>query len=801
MSYSYQEALEASLEYFNNDDLAAKVFIDKYALKNREGDILEKTPTDMHYRIAKELAEVEKKKFQKPLTVEKIFTYLDKFKRIIFQGSPMFGIGNYYQYTSLANCFLVESPEDSYGGILKTDEQIVQICKRRGGVGIDISKLRPNHTPTLNAAGSSTGIVPFMERYSNSIREVGQHNRRGASLISLNVHHPEVLSFIQAKKDLKKITGSNISVKLTDEFLKAVEKNIDYQQKWPVDSDNPTISNYVRAKKVWDTIVDNAHQTSEPGLLFWDTVDRETPSNCYEEYTAKGVNPCGELLLSELSACRLLLLNLYTYVREPFTKKAYFDFEWFYNDAQIAQRFQENMIDLEVKSINRIINKIKQDPELLEIKNRELELWEKIKHKTISGRRTGTGITALGDTLAALNVKYGSKKSIEIVDEVYKTLKLACYQSSVDMAKELGPFEGWNYEKEKDNPFLLQIQQESPALYKEMKKYGRRHVSLLTTSPAGSVSILCQTTAGIEPVYELKYKRRKKVSANEEENNVDFVDQNNDKWVEFDIYHPKLKEWMEVTKQKNIEKSPWVCATNINWKDRIKVQAAGQKHNDHSISSTVNLAKDITKEEISKIYLEAWKSGCKGITIYRQGSRDGILIEKDENKDITKRPKSLPCNVHHTTIKGNKYFVLVGIWHDGTPYEVFAGKNGFLSTDIKTGHIIRKRKNFYKAEFNDKDETELSPITATMSDIEESFSRMVSMSLRSGADMYLVVSQLEKIGGDDVHNFAKCIARALKQYIPDNTKMDGEKCPQCNADLVRIGGCPTCSSCSYSKCV
>ena len=1522
--YTDQEVTKASREYFNNDELATKVFIDKYALRNREGELLEKTPTDMHHRIAKELARVESGKFKNPLSEQEIFDYLDHFRKIVPQGSPMFGIGNPYQYTSLANCFLVESPEDSYGGILKTDEQLVQICKRRGGVGVDISKLRPVDSRTSNASGSSTGIVPFMERYSNSIREVGQclvfnslvltknglkeiqyiqpnkdyvwtlngwikvvnkikcgikdvwkvttkkgltctasadhiflssnrqetrlknlnkkdqivcipgtlfnkpylllkyinyttinnsrfnditlpkaldedlayflgysygdghivyknktpqslclsvnnskmiekleqitynkfnyditnksgsgnvrvlsihsvklckwlkqnsllkektgsiivpqnildstssvqlaffagyfdadgcahktgknirvtsisqnfiykmqtillsigiisniqirkppklnerteyrlniagtysqellrkyvpsikihnmtrvskqdnnltpyncsdlainnirknysfipcknqnisisalnkikndnyfdqelsfidtitdisnegkqecydlclesehlfwcngfyvHNsgRRGALLISLNVHHPEILNFITAKKNTTKITGANLSIKLTDEFLNAVEKNVEYQQRWPVDSDTPQIQQMVKAKDIWDAIIENVHLSSEPGLLFWDTITRNTPSDCYEQYKSEGTNPCqpgwakiltpdgirtmddinigdkiwslegwstvvkkrssgiqdvyrygttagcfygtaqhkvldndkivevqyaktldtssyftweklevinpqdimdglvlgdgskhkvsndriylcigqndqdyfnseikqyigqhrpafgetayeitttitpqeldytynrhvpnrylystpsqmcgflkglfsanggicgqrvtlkassfemiedvqlmlsalgirsyyttnkgkkvlfkngtykykksydinicadrqkfldligfiqkykidklihltktiqksckpaknaydiisteyvnteevfditvdntshtyftqgvnvkncGEIILDPLNACRLLLLNLYSYVNNPFTKQSSFNFDSFYQDCKIAQRFQDDIIDLELEAVDRIIQKITDDPEPISVKDRELRLWKTVRNKTKTSRRTGTGITALGDTIAALGVKYGSKKSIEITEQIYKTLKLACYESSVDMAEELGPFEGWDYKLEKNHPFLSQIKEENSQLYARMKKYGRRNIALLTTAPAGSVSILCQTTSGIEPVYQLKYKRRKKYTPNDKNFRTDFVDKTGDKWMEFDVDHGKLKQWMDVTGETDISKAPWVCATDINWKNRIEIQAVAQKHNCHSIAFSINLQNSVTLDEINKIYFEAWKAGLKGITIYRQGSRDGVLIQATPDKE--KRPKELYCDVHHTVVKGQKYFVLVGLWSDGNPYEIFTGKNGFLPNSIKSGRIIKKRKNFYKVEFDDKDETELSPITATMSETEETLSRMISLSLRSNANIHLIVQQLEKIGENDMHNFAKGVARVLKNYIPDNTQ-EGEKCPECKGDLIRIGGCPNCTHCGWSRCV
>ena len=537
---------------------------------------------------------------------------------------------------------------------------------------------------------------------------------------------------------------------------------------------------YINTEEVFDITVDNTSHT----------------------YWTQGINVknCGEIILDELNACRLLLLNLFTYVTNPFTTESEFNFYLFYQDCKIAQRFQDDIIDLEIESINRIIKKIEDDPEALQIKDRELKLWKTIKQKTQDSRRTGTGITALGDVMAGLGLKYGSKKSIDMTEQIYKSLKLACYESSVDMAEELGVFTGWEYSREKNHPFLLQIKEDDSKLYSRMKKYGRRNVAILTTAPAGSVSILCQTTSGIEPVYQLQYKRRKKHTPNDKDFRVDFIDQTGDKWMEFDVQHPKLKQWMEISGHTNINESPWVCSSDVKWQDRIKIQAVAQKHNCHSISSTINLSADTTKEEIDKIYRAAWKADLKGITIYRQGSRDGVLIDSTHKEDKNKRPRELKCNVHHTTVKGQKYFVLVGLWSDGTPYEIFAGKNGFLPSGVESGTIVRKRKNFYKAIFNDKDETELSPITATMSDNEEMLSRMISMALRSGTNMHLVVDQLEKIGGDDLQGFAKCIARVLKGYIPDNSAIEGEVCPECGSPVVRMGGCPQCQSCTWSRC-
>jgi len=591
ITYSYEEALEKSIEYFGGNELPAKVFLDKYALRNKELQLLESTPDEMFHRVATELERIEKKKFKTPMTYDEIMSYIKGFERIIPQGSPLSGIGNPYQFVTISNCYVVESPVDSYAGIMKTDEEIVQISKRRGGVGTDISHLRPSGTSTTNAARTSTGIIPFAERFSNTIREVGQSGRRGALMLTLSIHHPEVLDFAKCKRDLTKVTGANISIRLSNEFLQAVKDGTEYEMRWPVDSKEPEISKMVDAREVWMEIVENAHATAEPGLLFWDNIINESPADCYADfgYRTTSTNPCGELPLCPYDSCRLLLLNLYSYVKNPFTNKSYFDFDAFYADAQIAQRFMDDLIDIEIEMIDKIINKIKTDPELETVKSRELELWHKMKKACSNGRRTGTGITALGDTIAALGYKYGSNKSIDVTEEIYKTLKLGVYRSSVDMAKELGPFEVWDYELEKKNAFLKRIKEEDSQLYADMKKYGRRNIACLTTAPAGTVSIESQTTSGIEPVYMLTMIRRKKVNPNDEGVRVDYRDQSGDCWQEFEVFHPKLKVWKEITGKTDIKESPWYgcCAEDINWQNRVKLQSAAQKHVDHSISSCI----------------------------------------------------------------------------------------------------------------------------------------------------------------------------------------------------------------------
>ena len=808
-TYKYGDALKMSIDYFGGEDLPAKVFLDKYALRDNDLNLLEATPDDMFERIASEIAKVEKKKFKDPWTKEQIKEYIQGFKRIIPQGSPMYGIGNVYQYVSLSNCFAVEPPVDSYGGICLTDQEIVQISKRRGGVGTDLSHLRPCGSPTTNAAKTSTGILSFMDRYSRTIREVGQSGRRGALLLSISVHHPEILAFATVKRDLTKITGANISIRLSDEFLEAVKKRTTYEQRFPVDSKNPKISNMVDAREVWMKIIDNAHAMAEPGLLFWDNIIKESPADCYSKFgfSTISTNPCGEVPLCANDSCRLLLLNLLTYVKDPFTRKAEFDHNTFRADAKIAQRMQDDIIDLEIASLKRIVEKIKKDPEEDDKKEVELKLWEKTIYKAEMGRRTGTGITALGDTLAALGVKYGSTKSISVVGEIYKTLKLGCYESSVEMAKELGPFKMWDRKLEKNNPFLLRIKEEEPELYKEMQKYGRRNVSLLTTAPAGSVSILTQTTSGIEPCFQISYKRRKKINQNDEDARVDYIDQTGDKWQEFDIYHPTVKKWMEITGETDIVKSPWYgsCADDINWKNRVKLQAEAQKHVDHSISSTVNLPEDVTVGEVAEIYEAAWELDLKGITVYRKNCRTGVLVDntkEEKTASITKthapkRPSILKCDVYHTTSRGEQYFVIVGLFGDD-PYEVFAGKDGTIKKSVKSGNIKKIKRGVYSL-LSDNGEVILDDICDKIENEQESTTRMISFGLRHGGDISFAVDQLERTKGDML-SFAKALSRVLKKYIPDNSCVHGETCKKCHSSLVRIEGCVTCLSCGFSKC-
>ncbi|TXT66060.1 MAG: hypothetical protein BAJALOKI3v1_50060 [Promethearchaeota archaeon] len=927
--YTYDEALKKSTEYFNGDELAASVWLGKYALQDNDGNLLENSPDQMHRRLAKEFARIEKNKFKQPLNEDDIYKLFDKFKYIIPQGSAMYGIGNDFQFISLSNCYLLEAPLDSYNSIILTDQQLVNISKRRGGCGIDISNLRPNGTPTKNAARTSTGIIPFMDRYSNSTREVGQANRRGALMLTLSVHHPEIEDFATIKNNDTKVTGANISVRLSKEFIDAVRNDEEYEQRWPIDAKNPVVSRMVSAQKVWQTIVHSAWTRAEPGLLMWDNVTKNTPADYYPEYQSKGVNPCqpawaevltpdgiktigdleigdsilskegwttvinkwssgiqdvykfytthgtfagtkqhkifsngkkiavedalgidspylsnskilktefisseevfditvdnksnsywsggldvsncSEINLSELDSCRLLVLNVLSFVNDPFTPNSTFDFDKFRQYAKIAQRLMDDMVDLESEKISRIIEKIESDPEPHEMKQYELNMWTKIKRLNDEGRRTGTGVTAIGDALAALNIQYGSDKSIDMVEQIYRTLKLGCYESSVEMAEEIGSFKCFDHNLEKDCPFILRIKEEEPDLYDRMAKSGRRNIALTTTAPTGSVSILTQTSSGIEPVFRLSYTRRKKIH-DDVNSRVDFIDDVGDKWQEFTVYHPSVLKWMDVTGETDETKSPWFgsCSPDINWINRVKMQAAAQRHVCHGISSTINLPNDATEETVNKIYLEAFASGCKGITVYRDGCRSGVLVENPKKTTIIetaapKRPKKLPCDVYHCTNKGDRYYVVVGKF-DGLPYEVFTGKNDDGEGDtvipkaIKVGELVKKSRGHYVLT-NDERDYSCKLTNGHSDDAVDALTRMISTSLRHGVPISFIVEQLEKTKGD-LQSFSKVLARTLKRYIPDGT-ISTEDCPECGEQLVRKEGCLSCNSCGWSKC-
>jgi len=816
--YSDQEAFEASLEYFGGDELAAKVFVDKYALRDAELNLVELTPADMHRRIAKEFARIEKGKFKKPLSEEYIFNLLDRFKYIVPQGSPMYGIGNTYQTISLSNCYLLDVPEDSYGGVMKVDEQLVQISKRRGGTGVDLSEIRPAGMPTKNSSRTSTGILPFMERYSNSIREVGQAGRRGALMLTLSVHHPQVLDFTRIKNDRTKVTGANISLRLTDEFLNAVQNDEEYELRFPVvlkPGEKPVVSQMVRAREVWIEIIKNAHEMAEPGLLFWDNVTKNTPADYYEEYRSRGTNPCSEINLSPLDSCRLLLLNLFSYVVNPFAEKAYFDYERFYEDSKIAQRLMDDLVDLEAEKIEAIIKKVENDPEDADTKHRELRMWHDVLRFCVEGRRTGTGITALGDAVAACGVRYGSDDSIEMTEKIYKTLKLGAYRSSVDMAMELGSFKVYSAEAEKNCEYIQRIAEEDPELFADMQKYGRRNIALLTTAPAGSVSIETQTSSGIEPVFMMGYTRRKKVNPSDKNVRIDFIDKTGDAWQEFKVYHPKVKMWMDITGNDDESKSPWAgcCAEDIDWVNRVKLQAAAQKHVCHAISSTINLPNNVTVEKVAEIYEAAWKSGLKGITVYRSGCRDGVLVDTSKAVAVvsedkitkTKAPKrkeSMPAEVHHATAKGIRYYVAVGLL-DGDPYEIFADMNHdsegeiIIPKTVTEGVVVKRARGRYELVSGDQTYS----LTSRHNDEKDALTRMISTALRHGADCNFVVAQLEKTRGD-LQSFSKVLARTLKKYIADGSEVSGTTCAECKQDaIIRENGCQVCKNCGASKCM
>lgn len=804
-TFMYDESLQKCMEYFHNDKFAAKAFLDKYALRNQDNKLVEQTPNELFRRVAKEIARIEKNKFKTPMSEDEVFGYLSGYKKIIVQGSPSYGIGNPYQYVSLSNCFVVDSPLDSYGSICQTDQELVQIAKRRGGGGVDLSNLRPCGTATTNAAKTSSGVVSFARRFSNSINEVGQFGRRGALMISLSIHHPDVLNFITAKTETGEISGANISIRISDEFMEAVKKNKTYQQRWPIDSKKPTITKDVNAKEVWDTIIKSAHANGEPGLLFWDHIISESPADCYSHlgFNTVCTNPCGELPLCPNDSCRLLAINAYTYVKEPFTNKAYFDFKEFYHDAQVAQRIQDDIIDLELESIKKIIHKIKSDPEPEDIKRVELNLWIKIQDKCSRGRRTGTGPLGIADAVAAVGYKYGSPKSIDLIENIYKTLKLGSYRSSVDMAKELGPFSMWDPKLEKHNPYLLRIKQDDAALWEDMQKYGRRNIGCLTSAPTGTTASVAKTTPGIEPLFYILSDRMKKINANDENVRIDFVDKEGIAWQKFQIPHYQVETWSQITGETDIEKSPWFGCTahDVDSKARVKIQAAATRHVDHAISSTVNLREDATVETVATIYETAWAEKCKGITVYREGSRNSIISSSNKKDRIMKteapkRPKALPCDIHHTSVKGEDYFVLVGLYN-GEPYEVFAGKNGTIKKSARHGFINKVARGKY--DLLTQDGIAMENIAECIGPEEESMTRSWSAALRHGCEIRFLVEQLEKSKGD-LWSLSKATARSLKKYIADGVAVSGASCESCGGSLIRQEGCPRCPACGWTKC-
>jgi ribonucleoside-diphosphate reductase alpha chain len=830
MSYDVSESFDASMVYFDGDELASSVFSGKYSLPDGAGKVLELTPLEMHRRVAREFARVESS-YDNAMSEDEIFELLADWT-IVPQGSPLSGIGNWSQIQSLSNCFVIEAPQDSYAGILRADQEQVQIMKRRGGVGFDVSKIRPKGEPTANAARTTDGIAVFMDRFSNSCREVAQGGRRGALMLTIDCRHPEVETFIDIKRDRKRVTGANISVRFNDEFMTAVDNGGEYVLRWPVDAslDDAVVTKTVRAREVWEKFVDSAWECAEPGALFWDTV-QSGPADCYSSvgYETVSTNPCAEIPLSPYDSCRLMVVNLMNFVRNPFLETAWFDYEEFKRVVSCAQRLMDDLIDLETEAVDRIISKIMSDPEPQDVKQIEIDLWKKVKEATLGGRRTGLGVTALGDALAALGLKYGTNASIEATDEIYMSLAVAAYTSSIQLASERGAFPVYDPMLEEGNAHLQRIYDRLPGNVREMAlRHGRRNIALTTTAPVGSVSCLTQTTSGIEPAYLLSYTRRKKIVEHGGDTRVDFVDDLGDRWQEFTVYHHGVKAWMEATGKTEIDEScPYWGATSpeIDWVQSVKIQAAAQKWVCHGISKTCNLPSDVSKEVVNEVYLAAWKAGCKGFTVYRDGSRSGVLIsaeEKDQEQDdgsrekiafkphsAPKRPDELECEIHHATIKGEKWTILVGLL-GGRPYEVLGGLAEFVEIPSKyTNGCIRKRSrktrnSIYDLVFGENgDEVTIKDVVRVFDNPNYAgYTRMISLALRHGAPIHYVVEQLQKDRDADLFSFAKVISRVLKRFIVDGAEPGGGKqCPSCGEEsLTYQEGCVTCLSCGYGKC-
>jgi ribonucleoside-diphosphate reductase alpha chain len=837
--YTSEKVLEAASRYFNGDEMVATVWMNKYALRDEKGELQEFSPDDMHLRIAQEFARIEQK-YANPVDEATILQLLKDFQYVIPQGSPMFGIGNNFQTASLSNCFVIGQGgnSDSYGSIMKVDEEQVQLMKRRGGVGHDLSHIRPEGSLVHNSALTSTGIVPFMERYSNSTREVAQGGRRGALMLSISIKHPDAEKFIDAKMTLGKITGANVSVKIDDDFMQCVKSNIPYIQQYPVDSPKPTVKKEIDARKLWNKIIYNAWKSAEPGILFWDTIKKESIPDNYADFGFETVstNPCGEIPLCPYDSCRLLAVNLYSYVENPFTENAVFNFEKFKSHVGISQRLMDDLIDLEVEKIDAILKKIEADPESENIKQVEKELWTKIKKKTTMGRRTGLGITAEGDMLAALNIRYGSQKAIDFSTEVHKQLALAAYRSSVELAKERGKFEIYNTTKEQYNPFIKRLREADPELYQEMMIHGRRNIALLTVAPTGSVSLCTQTTSGIEPVFMIAYTRRRKVNPSDENVKISFTDANGDSFEEYQVLHPKFKLWAEIngydTEQlkymktdelnKLIEKSPYYKATahDIDWGMKVQLQGAVQKWVDHSISVTVNIPENVTEEVVSSIYQTAWESGCKGMTIYREGSRDGVLVKpKDKNTadknyffetNAPKRPEKIAAEVVRFKNNEEEWIAVVGLF-ENRPYEIFTGKadSFYLHPAIKTGWVVRikptktepARYDFVFVDGHGYEGT-ICGLSRMFEKDYWNYAKLISGILRHGMPLPSVVNLISKLRFDDdnIMTWKNGVARALKKYIKEGTKIK-QSCPECSQEsLVYKDGCVICLNCGHSKC-
>lgn len=841
-TFSFEEAFAGALEYFKGDELAARVWVTKYALKDSYGKIYEGNPDHMHRRIAAEIARIEQK-YQNPLTEEEVYSYLRDFKYIVPQGSPMTGIGNNFQVASLSNCFVIGNTADSYGGVMKTDQEQVQLMKRRGGVGHDLSHVRPSGSPVLNSALSSTGVVPFMERYSNSTREVAQDGRRGALMLSISIKHPDAEHFIDAKLEAGKVTGANVSVKIDDEFMNCVISGKPYVQQYPIDSANPTVKKEIDAKALWEKIIHNAWKSAEPGMLFWDTIIKESVPDCYAEYGYRTVstNPCGEIPLCPYDSCRLLAINLYGYVENAFTPQAKFNFGLFKKHAQIAQRFMDDIIDLELEKIDTIIKKIENDPEEPEVKRVEKRLWEAIRSKTEEGRRTGIGITAEGDMLAALGLRYGTEDANDFAIEVQKTLAIEVYRGSVNLAKERGPFSVFDALLERNNPFIQRIRKEDERLYQDMAKFGRRNIALLTIAPTGTTSLMTQTTSGIEPVFMPYYKRRRKVNPNDTHVKVAFIDEVGDSWEEYPVFHHKFMTWLEVNGynvtevmkydeaelKTLVEQSPYYKATSqdVDWLSKVQMQGDIQKWVDHSISVTINLPENATENLVSELYIKAWESGCKGCTVYRENSRSGVLIsdnkkdKKDkeqthhESKAPLKRPKEIDAEIIRFKNSNESWIAFVGL-HDNYPYEIFTGlqdEDMFpIPKAITKGKIIKNKdedgNTRYDFQYVDKYgyKNTMGGLSHQFNKEYWNYAKLISSVLRYRMpieDVVNLVGSLQ-LDSETISTWKNGVERALKRYIPNGTEVkSGQKCGSCGSEtLVYQEGCLTCKNCGNSKC-
>ncbi|MDR0394251.1 MAG: adenosylcobalamin-dependent ribonucleoside-diphosphate reductase [Tannerella sp.] len=841
-TYSFDEVHKASLVYFAGDELAAKVWVNKYALKDGFGNIYEKTPADMHRRLAKEISRIENK-YPNPLSEQELFDLFDKFNYIIPQGSPMTGIGNNNQVASLSNCFVIglDGHADSYGAVIRIDEEQVQLMKRRGGVGHDLSHIRPKDSIVKNSALTSTGLVPFMERYSNSTREVAQEGRRGALMLSVSIKHPDSEAFIDAKMTEGKVTGANVSVKIDDEFMNAAINGTLYEQQYPVDSLTPAVKKDINATQLWKKIIHNAWKSAEPGVLFWDTIIKESVPDCYADLGFKTVstNPCGEIPLCPYDSCRLLAVNLYAYVVNPFTPDARFDFELFIKHTALAQRIMDDIIDLEMEKIDKIIEKIKSDPESEEIKHTELHLWEKIRKKTLQGRRTGVGITAEGDMLAALNLRYGTEEATDFAEKVQKTLALAAYGSSVKMARERGAFELYDAKREEKNPFINRLRDADPALYKEMTTYGRRNIACLTIAPTGTTSLMTQTTSGIEPVFMPVYKRRRKVNPNDSNVRVDFVDETGDAFEEYTVFHHKFVTWMiangyspikkysEEEIQDMLKRSPYdkASSNDVDWLQKVRMQGRIQKWVDHSISVTINLPNEASEELVNELYVQAWKSGCKGCTVYREGSRSGVLISVDDKKKrkdsdcmeppviMAKRPRELEADVVKFQNNKDKWIAFVGLLN-GRPYEIFTGladddEGIMLPKNVSKGSIIKSYdengRKHYDFQFKNKRGYKLTieGLDGKFNPEFWNYAKLISGVLRYGMPIDQVIKLVQgmELNDKSINTWKNGVERALKKYIPDGSEANGQKCPSCGFEtLVYQEGCLTCKNCGASKC-